>query len=123
MFGLNCAAAALASLRHGFRCRYPITACSFIALELVSKTFALRAGGFLVLMALAQVPGCAGRAWRRKLGVLILQIFSILSAAGVFIHHRLRACWLVHGLLLMSFVYAKGMGRVYVYTPELRCWC
>ncbi|RCW84072.1 MFS transporter [Paracoccus lutimaris] len=82
----------------------------------------VRGYGFLLLMALAQVPGYALAAhgverWGRK---PTLQIFLILSAAGCLLFITATGPWLVAAsLLLMSFALLGTWGALYAYTPEL----
>ncbi|WP_323008543.1 MFS transporter [Paracoccus sp. (in: a-proteobacteria)] len=82
----------------------------------------VRGYGFLVLMALAQVPGYALAAhgvesWGRK---PTLQIFLVLSAAGCFLFTIAGSPWLVAAsLLLMSFALLGTWGALYAFTPEL----
>ncbi|MFG6080721.1 MFS transporter [Paracoccus litorisediminis] len=78
--------------------------------------------GFLVLLALAQIPGYAlaahgVEAWGRK---RTLQIFLILSAGGCFLF-TLAATPLTSALalLLMSFALLGTWGALYAFTPEL----
>ncbi|MDS9466238.1 MFS transporter [Paracoccus sp. MBLB3053] len=78
--------------------------------------------GFLVLLALAQIPGYAlaafgVEAWGRK---LTLQLFLVLSAAGCFLF-TLATTPLMGGLalLLMSFALLGTWGALYAITPEL----
>lgn len=91
--------------------------------ELVKGGFGfVRGYGFLVLLALAQVPGYALAAhgvesWGRK---PTLQIFLILSAAGCFLFTLAGSPWLVAAsLLLMSFALLGTWGALYAFTPEL----
>ncbi|GLK65477.1 MFS transporter [Paracoccus kondratievae] len=82
----------------------------------------VRGYGFLVLMALAQLPGYALAAhgvesWGRK---PTLQIFLLLSAAGCLLFTVAGNPWLVAvSLLLMSFALLGTWGALYAYTPEL----
>lgn len=82
----------------------------------------MRGYGFLVLMALAQLPGYALAAhgvesWGRK---PTLQVFLLLSAAGCFLFTVAVSPWLVAlALLLMSFALLGTWGALYAYTPEL----
>ncbi|MBD9526233.1 MFS transporter [Paracoccus sp. PAR01] len=78
--------------------------------------------GFLVLLAIAQIPGYAlaahgVEAWGRK---RTLQIFLILSAGGCFLF-TLAATPLTSALalLLMSFALLGTWGALYAFTPEL----
>jgi len=91
--------------------------------ELVKGGFGfVRGYGFLVLLALAQVPGYAlaahgVEAWGRK---LTLQIFLLLSAAGCLMFTLASGPWLVAiSLLLMSFALLGAWGALYAFTPEL----
>jgi len=91
--------------------------------ELVKGGFGfVRGYGFLVLLALAQVPGYAlaahgVEAWGRK---LTLQIFLLLSAAGCLMFTLATAPWLVAAaLMLMSFALLGTWGALYAFTPEL----
>ncbi|MTH33013.1 MFS transporter [Paracoccus limosus] len=82
----------------------------------------VRGYGFLVLLALAQVPGYAlaahgVEAWGRK---LTLQIFLLLSAAGCALFTVAASPWLIAAaLLLMSFALLGTWGALYAFTPEL----
>lgn len=82
----------------------------------------VRGYGFLVLMALAQVPGYALAAhgvdhWGRK---PTLQVFLILSAAGCALFTVAASPWMIAGsLLLMSFALLGTWGALYAFTPEL----
>ncbi len=91
--------------------------------ELVKGGFGfVRGYGFLVLLALAQVPGYALAAhgvesWGRK---PTLQVFLLLSAAGCFLFTIAGSPWLVAAsLLLMSFALLGTWGALYAFTPEL----
>ncbi|UFS65344.1 MFS transporter [Paracoccus denitrificans] len=91
--------------------------------ELVKGGFGfVRGYGFLVLMALAQLPGYALAAhgvesWGRK---PTLQIFLVLSAAGCVLFTVAVSPWLVAAsLLLMSFALLGTWGALYAFTPEL----
>lgn len=91
--------------------------------ELVKGGFGfVRGYGFLVLLALAQVPGYALAAhgvesWGRK---PTLQVFLLLSAAGCFLFTIATSPWLVAAsLLLMSFALLGTWGALYAFTPEL----
>ncbi|WP_245155747.1 MFS transporter [Paracoccus ravus] len=82
----------------------------------------VKSHGFLVLLALAQIPGYAlaahgVEAWGRK---RTLQIFLILSAIGCALF-TLAATPLMGGLalLLMSFALLGTWGALYAFTPEL----
>ena len=82
----------------------------------------VRGYGFLVLMALAQLPGYALAAhgvesWGRK---TTLQVFLLLSAGGCFLFTIAVSPWLVAGsLLVMSFALLGTWGALYAFTPEL----
>ncbi|TWI35952.1 MFS transporter [Paracoccus sulfuroxidans] len=91
--------------------------------ELVKNGFGfVRGYGFLVLLALAQVPGYALAAhgverWGRK-PTLIL--FLILSAGGCLLFTLAPSDIVVaFSLLLMSFALLGTWGALYAYTPEL----
>ncbi|MFC3527429.1 MFS transporter [Paracoccus mangrovi] len=91
--------------------------------ELVKGGFGfVRGYGFLVLLALAQVPGYALAAhgvesWGRK---PTLQLFLLLSAAGCVLFTIAASPWLVAAsLLLMSFALLGTWGALYAFTPEL----
>lgn len=82
----------------------------------------VRGYGFLVLMALAQIPGYAlaaygVEAWGRR---PTLQIFLVLSAMGCLLFTLSHDSLLVGGsLLLMSFALLGTWGALYAFTPEL----
>lgn len=82
----------------------------------------VRGYGFLVLLALAQVPGYAlaahgVEAWGRK---LTLQVFLLLSAAGCVLFTVAATPWLIAvALMLMSFALLGTWGALYAFTPEL----
>lgn len=82
----------------------------------------VRGYGFLVLLALAQVPGYAlaahgVEAWGRK---LTLQVFLLLSAAGCILFTVATGPWLIAvALMLMSFALLGTWGALYAFTPEL----
>ena len=82
----------------------------------------VRGHGFLVLLALAQIPGYAlaahgVEAWGRR---LTLQIFLLLSAAGCVLFVLASGPWLVGlALLVMSFALLGTWGALYAFTPEL----
>ena len=91
--------------------------------RLASEGFGfVRGYGFLVLVALAQVPGYALAAWGveswgRK---PTLQIFLVLSALGCFLFTLSYSPALIAAsLLLMSFALLGSWGALYAYTPEL----
>lgn len=91
--------------------------------ELVKGGFGfVRGYGFLVLLALAQIPGYAlaaygVEAWGRK---PTLQIFLILSAAGCLMFTLVSSPWLVAlSLMIMSFALLGTWGALYAFTPEL----
>ena len=82
----------------------------------------VRGYGFLVILALAQVPGYALAAWgveavgRRA----TLAGFLILSAAGCGLFAFATGTFLVAGaLILMSFALLGTWGALYAFTPEL----
>lgn len=82
----------------------------------------VRGYGFLVIVALAQLPGYALAAWgvenvgRRK----TLIGFLLLSAAGCALFVIAGNAALVAGaILLMSFALLGTWGALYAYTPEL----
>ena len=82
----------------------------------------VRGYGFLVLMALAQVPGyalaahCIESLGRRR----TLQIFLLLSATGCLLFVVATGPWaLAASLLLMGFALLGTWGALYAYTPEL----
>ncbi|MFT4013384.1 MAG: MFS transporter [Paracoccus sp. (in: a-proteobacteria)] len=82
----------------------------------------VRGYGFLVLLALAQIPGYAlaahgVEAWGRK---RTLQIFLLLSAGGCLLFTLAASPWIIAAsLLLMSFALLGTWGALYAYTPEL----
>lgn len=91
--------------------------------ELVKGGFGfVRGYGFLVILALAQVPGYAlaahgVEAWGRK---LTLQIFLVLSAAGCLLFTLAASPWLIAlSLMIMSFALLGTWGALYAFTPEL----
>lgn len=91
--------------------------------ELVKSGFGfVRGYGFLVILALAQVPGYALAAygvetWGRR---MTLQIFLGLSALGCFLFTVAAGPVMIAGaLLLMSFALLGTWGALYAYTPEL----
>ena len=91
--------------------------------ELVKNGFGfVRGYGFLVLLALAQVPGYALAAhgverWGRK-PTLIL--FLLLSAGGCLLFTLAPGDLVIaFSLLLMSFALLGTWGALYAYTPEL----
>ncbi|HRO13957.1 MAG TPA: MFS transporter [Paracoccus sp. (in: a-proteobacteria)] len=82
----------------------------------------VRGYGFLVLLALAQLPGYALAAWgvenwgRRA----TLRIFLILSALGCLLFVTATGTVVVAGsLLLMSFALLGTWGALYALTPEI----
>lgn len=91
--------------------------------ELFASGFGfVRGYGFLVLMALAQIPGYALAAYGvEKWGRLpTLQIFLILSAIGCFLFTIAGSTALIAAsLLLMSFALLGTWGALYAFTPEL----
>ncbi len=82
----------------------------------------LRGYGFLVLLALAQIPGYALAAWGveswgRKPTLIA---FLLLSAAGCFLYAVLAdPVWIGAAMLLMSFALLGTWGALYAFTPEL----
>lgn len=82
----------------------------------------VRGYGFLVILALAQVPGYAlaawgVEAWGRR---VTLGGFLLLSAAGCFLFTIAGTAPLVAGsLILMSFALLGTWGALYAFTPEL----
>lgn len=82
----------------------------------------VRGHGFLVLLALAQLPGYALAAWgvERWGRIATLRVFLILSAAGcaLFVMAPSGAA-LAGALLLMSFALLGTWGALYAITPEL----
>lgn len=91
--------------------------------ELVKGGFGfVRGYGFLVLLALAQIPGYAlaaygVEAWGRQ---RTLQLFLILSAAGCLMFTLVASPWLVAAsLMIMSFALLGTWGALYAFTPEL----
>jgi putative MFS transporter len=82
----------------------------------------LRAQEFLVLIALAQLPGYALAAygverWGRR---PTLTAFLILSALGCFLYAVLHTPVFIAGAtLLMSFAFLGAWGALYAFTPEL----
>ncbi len=83
----------------------------------------VRGYGFLVALALAQIPGYALAAWgverwgRRP----TLVVFLILSAAGcvLFVLASTSAPLVGAALLVMSFSLLGTWGALYAFTPEL----
>ena len=82
----------------------------------------VRGYGFLVILALAQIPGYALAAWgveavgRRA----TLMGFLLLSAAGCFLFTVATGTAMVAGsLILMSFALLGTWGALYAFTPEL----
>lgn len=82
----------------------------------------VRGYGFLVILALAQIPGYALAAWgveavgRRA----TLLGFLLLSAAGCFLFTVATGTAMVAGsLILMSFALLGTWGALYAFTPEL----
>jgi putative MFS transporter len=82
----------------------------------------VRGQGFLILVALAQLPGYAlaaygVEAWGRR---PTLVGFLVLSAAGCFLYAAAGTPELVAGAtLLMSFALLGTWGALYAFTPEL----
>jgi putative MFS transporter len=82
----------------------------------------VRGYGFLVILALAQVPGYALAAWGvEALGRRATLLgFLILSAAGCFLFTIAGSTAMVAGsLILMSFALLGTWGALYAFTPEL----
>ncbi|RNF34812.1 MFS transporter [Paracoccus methylarcula] len=82
----------------------------------------VRGFGFLVILALAQIPGYALAAWgveaigRRN----TLMGFLLLSAAGCFLFTIADSTGLIAAsLILMSFALLGTWGALYAFTPEL----
>lgn len=82
----------------------------------------VRGYGFLVILALAQVPGYAlaahgVEAWGRR---NTLMGFLLLSAAGCFLFTVAGSTAMIAGsLILMSFALLGTWGALYAFTPEL----
>lgn len=96
---------------------------SWMPARLASEGFGfVRGYGFLVLVALAQVPGYALAAygvekWGRR---NTLTSFLLLSAAGCFMFTLAATPTLVGAaLLIMSFALLGTWGALYAFTPEL----
>jgi putative MFS transporter len=91
--------------------------------QLVTEGFGfVRGYGFLLILALAQLPGYALAAWgveavgRRP----TLMVFLLLSAAGCALFTVAGSGALVAGsLILMSFALLGTWGALYAFTPEL----
>lgn len=91
--------------------------------QLVTEGFGfVRGFGFLVILALAQIPGYALAAWgveaigRRT----TLMAFLLLSAAGCFLFTIAGSTGLIAtSLILMSFALLGTWGALYAFTPEL----
>ncbi|MBU3028989.1 MFS transporter [Paracoccus marinaquae] len=82
----------------------------------------VRGYGFLVVLALAQIPGYALAAWGvEALGRrTTLMGFLFLSAAGCFLFTIASGTAMVAGsLILMSFALLGTWGALYAFTPEL----
>ncbi|MGR3387829.1 MAG: MFS transporter [Paracoccus sp. (in: a-proteobacteria)] len=82
----------------------------------------VRGYGFLVILALAQIPGYALAAWGvEALGRrATLMGFLILSAAGCFLFTLASGTAMIAGaLILMSFALLGTWGALYAFTPEL----
>lgn len=82
----------------------------------------VRGYGFLVLLALAQIPGYALAAYGvEKWGRLpTLQLFLVLAAVGCFLFTIASGTAMVGGsLMLMSFALLGTWGALYAFTPEL----
>lgn len=82
----------------------------------------VRGYGFLVALALAQIPGYALAAWgveawgRRP----TLVAFLVLSAAGCVLFVVSTSAWAIGvALLIMSFALLGTWGALYAFTPEL----
>ena len=82
----------------------------------------VRGYGFLVILALAQIPGYALAAWgveawgRRP----TLMMFLLLSAAGCFLFTLAGTPMLIAtALMVMSFALLGTWGALYAFTPEL----
>jgi putative MFS transporter len=82
----------------------------------------VRGYGFLVILALAQIPGYALAAWgvdavgRRP----TLMAFLLLSAAGCFLFTVASGTAMVAAsLIIMSFALLGTWGALYAFTPEL----
>ncbi|MCQ0971825.1 MFS transporter [Paracoccus sp. TK19116] len=95
----------------------------WMPLRLASEGFGfVRGYGFLVLVALAQIPGYALAAWgvERYGRKPTLQAFLILSAAGCFLFTLTYSPILIAtSMLLMSFALLGTWGALYAFTPEL----
>jgi MFS transporter, putative metabolite:H+ symporter len=82
----------------------------------------VRGQGFLVLVALAQIPGYALPAygverWGRR---PTLMAFLVLSAVGCFLYVIASAPAAIAGAtLLMSFAFLGAWGALYAFTPEI----
>ncbi|WP_273500979.1 MFS transporter [Paracoccus sphaerophysae] len=82
----------------------------------------VRGFGFLVLLALAQLPGYALAAWgvERWGRQVTLRVFLMLSAAGCLLFVMAPTATLVAAaLLLMSFALLGTWGALYALTPEV----
>ena len=82
----------------------------------------VRGYGFLVLLALAQIPGYALAAFgvERYGRKPTLIAFLLLSAAGCFLYAVLSDPGMIAGaMLLMSFALLGTWGALYAFTPEL----
>lgn len=82
----------------------------------------VRGYGFLVVLALAQIPGYALAAWGvEALGrKRTLTGFLLLSAAGCFLFTIARGEIMIGGaLIMMSFALLGCWGALYAFTPEL----
>ncbi|SHG85087.1 MFS transporter, putative metabolite:H+ symporter [Kaistia soli DSM 19436] len=82
----------------------------------------VRGYGFLVLLAIAQLPGYALAAWgvERFGRKPTLIAFLLLSAAGCFLYAVLTDPGPIAGaMLLMSFALLGTWGALYAFTPEL----
>ncbi|AUH66397.1 MFS transporter [Paracoccus zhejiangensis] len=82
----------------------------------------VRGYGFLLILALAQVPGYALAAWGvENLGRRVtLMGFLLASAAGCFLFTiATSATMIAAALILMSFALLGTWGALYAFTPEL----
>ncbi|WP_299846666.1 MFS transporter [uncultured Paracoccus sp.] len=82
----------------------------------------VRGYGFLLILALAQVPGYALAAWGvENLGRRVtLMGFLLASAAGCFLFTiATSAMMIAAALILMSFALLGTWGALYAFTPEL----
>ncbi len=82
----------------------------------------VRGYGFLVVLALAQLPGYALAAWGvdKELGIAEMNLFLMLSALGCLAFVTAGSALLVAGaLMLMSFALLGTWGALYALTPEV----